>query len=56
MLLLLLSPGFLGPYSEFRLEELHHPLPGQQRPREAAGAAQGPHPVGHQDRGQAAQL
>ena len=48
--------GFLGSDNKFWLEELHHPLPGQQGPREAAGAAEGAHPVRRQDRGQTAQL
>ena len=54
--LLQLSQGFLGSDSKFWLEELHHLVPGQQGPRQAAGATQGPHPVGHQDRRQTAQL
>ena len=54
--MLLLPPGFLGSDSKFRLEELHHLVPGQQGPRQAAGATEGPHPVRHQDRGQTAQL
>ena len=55
-MLLQLSQGFLGSDSKFWLEELHHLVPGQQGPRQAAGAAEGAHPVGRQDRGQAAQL
>ena len=55
-MLLQLSQGFLGSDSKFWLEELHHLVPGQQGPRQTAGASQGPHPVGHQDRRQTAQL
>ena len=50
------SPGFLGPHSQFWLEELHHPVPGQQGPGQAAGAPEGANPVRHQDRGETAHI